>query len=85
VCARFLQARTASLEQVAYAMPITPANIERPDPSEPNPDRPGPSEPDFEPPGRPSPDPVPWHDPGPPVREVDLPPNNPGRGIPVEP
>jgi hypothetical protein len=30
------------------------------------------------------PDPAPWHDPGPPVREVDLPPNSPSKGIPVE-
>ena len=50
-----------------------------------NTERPGPSEPSPEPPGRPSPDPVPWHDPGPPVREVDLPPNSPSPGIPVEP
>ena len=50
-----------------------------------NTERPGPSEPSPEPPGRPSPDPVPCHDPGPPVREVDLPPNSPSPGIPVEP
>ena len=61
------------------------ANTERPGPSEPNPHREEPSTPDFSPPGRPSPDPVPWHDPGPPVREVDLPPNSPSPGIPVEP
>lgn len=30
------------------------------------------------------PNPAPWHDPGPPVREIDLPPNSPTRGIPVE-
>lgn len=35
------------------------------------------------PPG-PMPDPAPWHDPGPPVREVDLPPNSPSPGVPVE-
>lgn len=35
------------------------------------------------PPG-PMPDPAPWHDPGPPVREVDLPPNSPSPGIPVD-
>ena len=65
-------------------MRFEPTNIERPGPSEPSPDR-EPSNPDFSPPGRPSPDPVPWHDPGPPVREVDLPPNSPSPGIPVEP
>lgn len=32
----------------------------------------------------PAPEPAPWHDPGPPVREVDLPPNSPTKGIPVE-
>lgn len=32
----------------------------------------------------PMPDPAPWHDPGPPVREVDLPPNSPSPGIPVD-
>lgn len=32
----------------------------------------------------PDPDPAPWHDPGPPVREVDLPPNSPTRGVPVD-
>ena len=49
-------------------------------------ERPGPSEPpDREPERRPSVDPVPWHDPGPPVREVDLPPNSPSPGIPVDP
>ena len=49
-------------------------------------ERPGPSDPpDREPDRRPHVDPVPWHDPGPPVREVDLPPNSPSPGIPVEP
>ena len=45
---------------------------------------PMPPEPSPEPPPMPSPDPAPWHDPGPPVREVDLPPNLPSPGIPVE-
>ena len=65
-------------------MPSIPENIERPDPGEPGPDR-EPQQPDFSPPGRPHPDPVPWHDPGPPVREVDLPPNSPAPGIPIDP
>ena len=34
-------------------------------------------------PGSP-PEPVPWHDPGPPLRIVDLPPDSPSKGIPVE-
>jgi hypothetical protein len=44
---------------------------ERPDPSEPEP-------------SRRDPDPVPWHDPGPPVRKVNLPPDSPSPGVPVE-
>ena len=51
--------------------------LAREQPSEPALPEPGP-EPDREP------DPAPWHDPGPPVREIDLPPNTPARGIPVE-
>jgi hypothetical protein len=38
---------------------------------------PGPSQP-------PEPNTVPWHDPGPPVRIVDLPPDSPAKGIPAE-
>jgi hypothetical protein len=44
-------------------------------PDEPTPD-PAPSH---------DPEPVPWHDPGPPVRKVNLPPDSPGTGVPVEP
>lgn len=32
----------------------------------------------------PDPSPVPWHDPGPPVRKVNLPPDSPTPGIPVD-
>ena len=32
----------------------------------------------------PDPEPTPWHDPGPPVRKVNLPPDSPSPGIPVE-
>lgn len=42
-----------------------------------------PMPPEPTPPPTPSPEPVPWHDPGPPVREVDLPPNQPSPGIDV--
>ena len=31
-----------------------------------------------------APETVPWHDPGPPVRKVGLPPDQPGTGIPVQ-
>jgi hypothetical protein len=31
-----------------------------------------------------SPEPAPWHDPGPPVRTVNLPPDTPSPGIPVD-
>lgn len=31
-----------------------------------------------------APEPTPWHDPGPPVRKVSLPPDLPGTGVPVE-
>ncbi|MGH7719793.1 MAG: hypothetical protein ACREON_13245 [Gemmatimonadaceae bacterium] len=37
-----------------------------------------------EPERRPDPEPVPWHDPGPPVRKVNLPPDNPTPGVPVD-
>lgn len=30
------------------------------------------------------PEPVPWHDPGPPVRKVNLPPNSPTQPVPVD-
>ena len=33
---------------------------------------------------RPDPEPTPWHDPGPPVRKVNLPPGSPSEGVPVE-
>ena len=43
----------------------------------------------FEQPGpdpipRPDPQPAPWHDPGPPVRKINLPPDSPPQGVPVE-
>lgn len=44
---------------------------ERPEPGQPNE------------PAR-APEPAPWHDPGPPVRKVSLPPDLPGTGVPVE-
>ena len=50
--------------------------FERPDPS-------GPDDPEPEP--RRDPQPEPWHDPGPPVRKVNLPPDSPSPGVPVEP
>ena len=31
-----------------------------------------------------APDTAPWHDPGPPVRKVSLPPDLPGTGVPVQ-
>lgn len=44
-----------------------------------------PEEPEVpEPPTTPSPEPVPWHDPGPPVRKVDLPPDSPTKAVPLE-
>jgi hypothetical protein len=52
-------------------MPADWTAAERPDPSDPEP-------------ARPEPDPVPWHDPGPPVRRVNLPPDSPSPGVPVE-
>ena len=30
------------------------------------------------------PEPTPWHDPGPPVRKINLPPDSPSPGVPVE-
>ncbi len=42
-----------------------------------------PTEPDPVP--MPEAPPVPWHDPGPPVRKVNLPPNEPTPGIPMDP
>jgi hypothetical protein len=52
-----------------------PGTPDRADPAEPTPPEPG---------RRPDPDPAPWHDPGPPVRKVALPPDSPSTGIPVE-
>ncbi len=46
-----------------------------PEPREPTPDEPSPTR---------TPEPVPWHDPGPPVRKVDLPPDSPTKGVPIE-
>jgi hypothetical protein len=50
---------------------------ERPDHEDP--DRPEPERDPQRPPER-----EPWHDPGPPVRKVNLPPDSPSPGIPVE-
>ena len=51
---------------------------DRPDPADP-------TDPTQPAPGRqPDPNPAPWHDPGPPVRKVALPPDSPSPGIPVE-
>jgi len=50
-----------------------------PEPREP--DAPGqPTQPDHEP----DPPPVPWHDPGPPVRKINLPPDTPTPAVPTE-
>jgi hypothetical protein len=54
-----------------------PPRSERPDR-----DEPGQPEPDRDPQRQPEPEP--WHDPGPPVRKVNLPPDSPSPGIPVE-
>jgi hypothetical protein len=43
-----------------------------------------PDEPAPEPSPSHDPEPVPWHDPGPPVRKINLPPDSPTRGVPVE-
>ncbi|HEX6629809.1 MAG TPA: hypothetical protein VF048_01910 [Gemmatimonadaceae bacterium] len=59
---------------------IPERGLERPDPTLPTPGR----DPSPEPTPAPTPPPQPWHDPGPPVREVDLPPDQPTRGVPVE-
>ena len=53
----------------------------------PSPEVPEPIEPAQDPNGDPArgPDKVPWHDPGPPVRKVNLPPDSPSPGVPVPP
>lgn len=43
-----------------------------------------PDEPPAEPSQPPTPNPAPWHDPGPPVRKVNLPPDSPTQPVPVE-
>jgi hypothetical protein len=43
------------------------------------PDEPAPDSPPEREPER-----VPWHDPGPPVRKIDLPPDSPTKGVPIE-
>jgi hypothetical protein len=46
---------------------------------------PEPTTPDSpEPPRQPDPPLEPWHDPGPPVRKVNLPPDSPTKAVPVE-
>ena len=50
-----------------------PEDPRTPEPDSPPPDSPGPS-----------PEPTPWHDPGPPVRTIDLPPDSPTRGVPLD-
>ncbi len=60
------------------------ARAERPDSTAPPP-TPDPSpDPSPDPAPAPTPPPQPWHDPGPPVRRVDLPPDEPTRGVPVD-
>jgi hypothetical protein len=58
----------------------TTARHEPTDPATPAPD----PDPSPSPGPMPGPPPEPWHDPGPPVRTVDLPPNQPSHGVPVE-
>jgi hypothetical protein len=36
-------------------------------------------------PAPPRPEPMPWHDPGPPVRKVNLPPDSPTQPVPLTP
>lgn len=45
---------------------------------------PTPETPAPEPEGPTTPEPVPWHDPGPPVRKVSLPPDTPTQPVPVD-
>lgn len=48
------------------------------------PDREEPNDPDPEREPQRPPEREPWHDPGPPVRKVNLPPDSPSPGVPVE-
>jgi len=43
-----------------------------------------PEPPSPEPESPTEPEPVPWHDPGPPVRKVNLPPDSPTQPVPVD-
>lgn len=58
-------------------------NNTSPAPPHPEPGTPPPDAPEGDP--QRAPDPVPWHDPGPPVRKVNLPPDSPSPGVPVTP
>ena len=60
----------------AAVSPVEPT----PDPT-PAPGMPEPGEPHV--PGH-EPERTPWDDPGPPVRKINLPPDQPGHGVPVE-
>jgi hypothetical protein len=52
-----------------------------PAPPQPEPGTPSPEAPEGDP--QRGPEPVPWHDPGPPVRKVNLPPDSPSPGVPI--
>jgi len=52
-----------------------------PTPPSPDPGEPLPHAPEGDPPRTPNREP--WHDPGPPVRKVNLPPDSPSPGIPI--
>ena len=49
---------------------------------QPEPGPPPPDQPEGDPQRQPEKDP--WHDPGPPVRKINLPPDSPSPGVPVE-
>lgn len=57
-----------------------PVGPEYPDPQTPFP------EPPYKEPGQDPgpPGPAPWHDPGPPVRKINLPPDSPSPGVPID-
>jgi hypothetical protein len=53
-----------------------------PAPPDREPNAPEPNAPEVDPPSEPQR--VPFHDPGPPVRKINLPPDSPSPGVPVE-
>ncbi len=65
------------MPQPAAGVPVGP---EYPDPQTPFP------EPPYREPGQDPgpPGPAPWHDPGPPVRKINLPPDSPSPGVPID-